>query len=159
MKKIILISEIREFIKALQQKGLKVVATNGCFDILHIGHLRYLKASKQLGDFLVLGLNSDSSVRELKGPSRPINSQEDRAELLLALEPVDCVVVFDQKDASEFLRAVKPDIYTKGKDYLGADASKWPESKVAGELGIQIELIELVPDKSTTKIVHKLDHC
>lgn len=134
----------------------KIVATNGCFDILHVGHLRYLEASKKLGDYLVVGLNSDSSVKQLKGESRPINSQEDRKEMLLGLKAVDEVIIFDEIDACEFLKKVKPDIYTKGGDYSPEEMEKWPEYKLAQELGCKIELIDFVDGKSSTKIIEKL---
>lgn len=134
----------------------KIIATNGCFDILHVGHLRYLGASKKLGDHLVVGLNSDSSVKELKGESRPINSQEDRKEMLLGLEVVDEVIIFDETTACEFLKKVKPDIYTKGGDYSPEEVKNWPEYKTAQELGCKIELIDFVDGKSSTKIIEKL---
>ena len=120
-----------ETIKKLQAQGKKIVATNGCFDILHVGHLRYLEASKALGDVLVVGLNSDKSVKRLKGESRPINNQDDRAEMLLALKPVDFVVIFDEDTAEEFLKSIKPSIYTKGGDYSPSELEKWPEYHVA----------------------------
>ncbi len=152
MNNIFTIAETPHLVAKL--KGQVVVATNGCFDILHVGHLRYLESSKKLGDILVVGLNSDSSVRLLKGSNRPINSEQDRAALLAALKPVDYVVIFDDKDACKFLQAVQPNIYTKGADY--ANTTKWSEYQLAKDLGIKIELIDLVPDKSTTKIVEKL---
>lgn len=134
----------------------KIVATNGCFDVLHVGHLRYLVASKKLGDVLIIGLNSDSSVKQLKGESRPINNQEDRKEMLLGLEAVDEVIIFDEIDACEFLKKVKPDIYTKGGDYSLEEIKNWPEYKTALELGCKIELIDFVDGKSSTKIIETL---
>ena len=134
----------------------KIVATNGCFDILHVGHLRYLEASKKLGDYLVVGLNSDSSVKQLKGESRPINSEEDRKELLLGLKAVDEVIIFNETEACEFLKKVKPDIYTKGGDYSLEEVKNWPEYKTAQELGCKIELIDFVEGKSSTKIIETL---
>ena len=114
---VVKIAEIKSLVERLQAEGKQVVATNGCFDILHRGHLEYLAASRALGDVLVVGMNSDNSVRELKGSGRPINNQEDRAVMLAALKPVDYVVIFDELEASNFLKAVCPDIYTKGADY------------------------------------------
>lgn len=143
-------------LEKLKQEGKKIVATNGCFDILHLGHLRCLEASKKLGDVLVIGLNSDSSIKNLKGSSRPINNQDDRKEMLLGLKPVDQVIIFDELDACEFLRKVKPDIYTKGGDYSQEELENWPEYKVAHELGCKIELIDFVNGKSSTKIIEKL---
>src|SRR6201994_3283611 len=97
--------------------GQTIVFTNGCFDILHTGHVRYLSAAKQLGDILVVGLNGDASVRELKGEGRPLNSQEDRAEVMAALGAVDYVIIFDEKRVDNLLREIRPQIYAKGGDY------------------------------------------
>lgn len=144
-------------IKELKSQGKKIIATNGCFDILHVGHLRYLEKSKALGDVLVVGLNSDASVKRLKGDSRPINSQDDRAEMLLGLKPVDFVVIFEEDTAEEFLKRVKPSIYTKGGDYSPEDLEKWPEYKVAEEIACKIELISFVDGKSSTKIINKIN--
>jgi glycerol-3-phosphate cytidylyltransferase len=152
MKKILTIDEAKKVFAELKAKT--IVATNGCFDILHIGHSRYLSQSRALGDLLVVGLNSDTSVTKLKGPTRPINSQDDRAELLLALRAVDYVVIFSEDDASKFLEAVKPQIYTKGGDY---DLETLPEAKTAKALGTKIVLVELVPDKSTSSTVKRIN--
>jgi rfaE bifunctional protein nucleotidyltransferase chain/domain len=100
-----------------RQIGKRVVATNGCFDILHRGHVTYLRKARELGDILIVGVNSDRSVRELKGPNRPVNTQEDRAVILAALEAVDQVVVFDDLTAEQFLTAVQPHVWVKGGDY------------------------------------------
>lgn len=140
-------------LKELKAQGKKIIATNGCFDVLHLGHLRYLEASKKLGDILVVGLNSDSSVKRLKGSARPINSEYDRSELLLGLKPVDFVIIFEESTACEFLKSVKPDIYTKGGDYSTAEMQNWPEYKTAIELGCKIKLIDFVEGKSSTKII------
>ena len=109
--------QIREKSQELQQQGHKIVATNGCFDVLHIGHTRYLTASKAQGDILILGLNSDASVRAIKGETRPINNEQDRAEVLLALESVDYVVIFSEETACEFLKAAQANIHTKFLSY------------------------------------------
>lgn len=147
--------KIDEIEKVLNEKhpGAKVVATNGCFDVLHVGHLRYLKESKKLADLLVVGLNSDESVKALKGESRPINSELDRAELVAALEPVDYVVIFDEIDACNFLKAVKPSIYSKGGDY---QAENLPEYPTALELGTKIVFVDLIPGKSSSNTIDKL---
>lgn len=144
---------IRKIFVDLRKAGKTIVATNGCFDVLHVGHSRYLSKSKELGDILVVGINSDSSVRRLKGASRPINNQYDRAELLLALDGVDYVVIFEEDDASGFLELVKPHIYTKGGDY---DLSSLPEAGTATALGTKIVLVELVEGKSTTMTIKSL---
>jgi len=140
-----------------RQAGKRIIATNGCFDVLHVGHLRYLQESKNLGDILVVGLNSDSSVKALKGSSRPINSQLDRAELLLGLKPVDFVIIFEETDACNFLNKVKPDVYTKGGDYSPEELKKWPEYKTAQQLGCKIEIISLIEGKSSTQTINKIN--
>src|SRR6201987_6552444 len=129
----------------------RVVFTNGCFDILHVGHVRYLAAARQLGDILVVGLNSDDSVRELKGAGRPLNSEEDRAEVLAALEAVDHVIVFGEKRVSNLVRELAPDVYAKGGDYT-ADSLDPDEVAVLREIGAKIEILPLVPGKSTTRL-------
>jgi D-glycero-beta-D-manno-heptose 1-phosphate adenylyltransferase len=132
--------------------GKTIVFTNGCFDILHAGHVRYLAAAKQLGDILVVGLNSDESVRELKGEGRPLNSQEDRAEVLAALEAVDYVIIFSEKRADNLLRQTRPQVYAKGGDYTVNSLD--PDEVVAlKEIGAKIEILPLVPGRSTSKVV------
>jgi rfaE bifunctional protein nucleotidyltransferase chain/domain len=132
--------------------GKTIVFTNGCFDILHAGHVRYLAAAKRLGDILVVGLNGDESVRELKGEGRPLNSQEDRAEVMAALEAVDYVIIFSEKRADKLLRQVRPRVYAKGGDYTVNSLD--PEEVVAlKEIGAKIEILPLVPGKSTSKLV------
>lgn len=157
--RIISIDELEGFSADLRSSGKKIVASNGCFDILHIGHSRYLQASKSLADVLVLGLNSDESVKRLKGPDRPINNQGDRAELLLNLRSVDYIVIFNDPTAEDFLRRLKPDIYTKGGDYKGSDLEepkrKLPEYGVLSEIGSEIIFLDFVEGKSTTKILER----
>jgi rfaE bifunctional protein nucleotidyltransferase chain/domain len=132
--------------------GKTIVFTNGCFDILHAGHVRYLAAAKQLGDVLVVGLNGDESVRELKGEGRPLNSQEDRAEVLAALEAVDYVIIFSEKRADNLLRQTRPQVYAKGGDYTVNSLD--PDEVVAlKEIGAKIEILLLVPGRSTSKVV------
>lgn len=145
--------DIGEIIKTLKAKGKKVVATNGCFDILHVGHVRYLQKSKSFGDILVVGLNSDISVKILKGETRPINPQEDRAEVLCALACVDYVVMFDEKTPVDLLDLIKPDIYTKGGDYT---LETLPEADVILKNNGKVEFIDFVEGKSTTKIIDKM---
>jgi rfaE bifunctional protein nucleotidyltransferase chain/domain len=127
-----------------------VVATGGCFDLLHAGHVETLRAARALGDRLVVCLNSDASVRRLKGPGRPIVTQDDRARLLLALECVDDVAVFDEDTPVQALRRVRPDIWTKGGDYAGADV---PELAVLEEWGGQAVVLPYVQGRSTTALV------
>jgi rfaE bifunctional protein nucleotidyltransferase chain/domain len=129
-----------------------IVTTNGCFDILHVGHVRYLKQSKVLGDILVVCLNSDDSVKRLKGPERPLNNQNDRAEVMAALECVDYVVIFDEDTPVQYLSQIKPDIHTKGGDY---ELNSLPEAKVIMENGGKVEFISFIEGKSTTNIIAK----
>ena len=133
--------------------GQKVVFTNGCFDLLHVGHVKYLQAARKLGDLLVLGLNTDASIRRLKGPKRPLIGEEERAHILAALDCIDYVVLFDEDTPLELIRTLRPDILVKGADYT-------PEGVVGKELveswGGRVELIQFVDGKSTTNIIEKI---
>ena len=144
--------KISEIVTSLKAKGKKIVFTNGCFDILHVGHVRYLKEAKALGDILILGLNSDSSVKSLKGSNRPINNESDRAEVLSALKAIDYVVIFDEKTAENIVGEIKPDIYAKGGDY---SIDTLPEAKIVAEHGGKTVLLQLVDGKSSTNIINK----
>jgi rfaE bifunctional protein nucleotidyltransferase chain/domain len=135
--------------------GKTIVFTNGCFDILHAGHVRYLAAARQLGDILVVGLNGDASVRELKGEGRPLNSQEDRAEVMAALGAVDYVVIFDEIRVASLLRQVRPQIYAKGGDYTVKSLDP-DEVAALKEIGARIEILPLVPGKSTSKLIQAI---
>src|SRR2546430_3550280 len=115
--KIVELEDLSNRCKNLRSAGKKIVATNGCFDLLHVGHVRYLQAARALGDVLVVGINGDRSVHELKGAGRPITTQSDRAEILAALACVDLVTVFPEIRATNFLAAVRPAVYVKGGDY------------------------------------------
>ncbi|MCC7530761.1 MAG: D-glycero-beta-D-manno-heptose 1-phosphate adenylyltransferase [Candidatus Melainabacteria bacterium] len=137
----------------LRGEGKRIVSTNGCFDILHVGHLRILKQSKELGDILVVGINSDASVKKLKGEDRPINSEDDRAELLSSLECVDIVSIFDEGTPVEFLKVVKPNIHVKGADYKPQDLEETP---IVESFGGKVKILPLVPQKSTTSLVEKI---
>lgn len=147
----------RENIKSLsdilRDGGQRIVFTNGCFDILHAGHVRYLAAARALGDCLVLGLNDDESVRRLKGGKRPINSVRDRAEVLDALISVDYVTIFGEATAETLVSLVRPDIYAKGGDY---DIASLPEAKVVQEYGGRVALIDFLPGRSTTRLIEKI---
>ena len=144
--------KISEIVTSLKAKGKRIVFTNGCFDILHVGHVRYLKEAKALGDILILGLNSDCSVKSLKGSNRPINNEIDRAEVLSALKAIDYVVIFDEKTAENIVGEVKPDIYAKGGDY---SIDTLPEAKIVAEHGGKTVLLQLVDGKSSTNIINK----
>ncbi len=153
--KIVTLAEAPAFRATLKKGERRLVATNGCFDLLHVGHLRYLTEARAFGDFLWVGLNGDASVRELKGPNRPINSEEDRAQLLAAWRVVDAVTIFPEVRATSFLCAVQPDVYVKGGDYTVASLNA-EEGAALRECGAQIEIVSLVPGKSTTNLVKKM---
>ena len=137
-----------------KKQNKKTVFTNGCFDILHIGHVRYLKESAKFGDILIVGLNSDLSVKRLKGETRPINNESDRAELLSELSFVDYIVIFEENTPENLLDEIKPDIYTKGADYT---LETLPEAKVVMKNGGHVEFINLVAGKSTTNVIKKIE--
>ncbi len=133
----------------LKKRGKKIVFTNGCFDILHVGHVKYLEEAKSYGDVLIVGLNSDASVKRIKGPSRPVNPQEDRAYILAALETVDYVVIFEDDTPYDLIKAVQPHILVKGGDYEG-------KTVVGQDIADELRLVQFVDGKSTTKIIEKI---
>jgi len=145
--------DIAKFCEILRQGGQKVVFTNGCFDILHAGHVTYLEAAKAQGDVLVLGLNTDESVRRLKGPERPIISELDRAKVVGALKAVDYVVLFGEQTAEAVIAEVKPDVYVKGGDYT---LDTLPEAKIVQSYGGKVAFIDMVEGRSTTNIINKI---
>lgn len=147
---------VSDLIKSLKAQGKTIVTTNGCFDILHVGHVRYLQATKAFADVMVVCLNSDVSVKKIKGPDRPINSENDRAEILCALECVDYVVLFDESSPVDLLCEMKPDVYTKGADYT---IETLPEAKPVMENGGRVEFISFVEGKSTTNVIKKIGTC
>lgn len=140
-------------IEEMKNSGKKVVFTNGCFDILHVGHLRYMNEAKKQGDFLVVGVNSDASVKRLKGESRPINNEIDRAEMLSGLKAVDITVIFEEDTPMELIDALKPSIHVKGGDYRKEDL---PETPVVEKHGGEVRILNFVEGKSTTNIVNKI---
>lgn len=146
----------REWLAGARAQSRRVVCTNGCFDILHSGHVAYLEGARSLGDVLLVGMNSDSSVRGLKGPGRPVNGEQDRARVLAALECVDGVCIFTGKRADRFLELVSPDIYVKGGDYT-LETLDPGERSVLESCGAEIRFIDMVPGKSTTLILQKRD--
>ena len=127
--------------------------TNGCFDILHIGHIRYLQEAKKLGDILIVGLNSDASVKRIKGPERPVNSEQDRAELLCALGCVDYVVIFEEDTPIDLIIKVQPDVLVKGGDYINEYVVGTKEVEARGG---ELVLIPFVEGRSTTNIIKKI---
>lgn len=147
--------EIIDIVKKGQQEGKTYVVTNGCFDILHVGHVRYLQKTKEFADKLIVMLNSDVSVKALKGEGRPINNENDRAEILSALSCVDYVVLFDEKSPAKLLEDIKPDVYTKGADYT---LETLPEREIVLRNNIKVEFIEFVQGKSTTNVINKINN-
>ncbi len=145
--------DLRALIDTIHHAGKTVVTTNGCFDILHVGHVRYLEKTKTFGDFLIVLLNSDKSVKNIKGPSRPINNENDRAEILSALRCVDYVVLFDEDSPRDLLDEMKPDVYTKGADYT---METLPEADIMKKNGTRVEFIKFVEGKSTTNTIKKM---
>lgn len=142
-----------KLIEELKKQNKKVVFTNGCFDILHVGHLTYLNEAKRQGDILIVGVNSDSSVKRLKGENRPINGEVDRAELLCGLKAVDYTVIFPEDTPCELLDDLKPSIHVKGGDYEKDDL---PETKIVEKNGGEVRILGFVEGKSTTNIVNKI---
>ena len=140
---------------ALRTAGRRLVVTNGCFDLLHRGHVTYLDNARQLGDALLVGLNADASVRELKGPQRPVNSEDDRATVVAALASVDGVCIFTDTAATKFLAAAQPDIYVKGGDYT-LETLNQDERRAVESAGGKIILVPFVPGKSTTGLLEKI---
>jgi D-beta-D-heptose 7-phosphate kinase/D-beta-D-heptose 1-phosphate adenosyltransferase len=144
-----------------QQTGERGVFTNGCFDLLHLGHIRYLEQARRLGDFLIMGLNSDESVRKLKGLGRPLVPEQGRAEILAALSCIDYVTIFDGPTAGPLIDLLQPAIYVKGGDYTGVqdgmpDMTRLPEAKHVQAYGGIIRLISYLPHHSTTELIAKI---
>lgn len=146
-------AEAKAYIDILKKHGKRTVFTNGCFDILHRGHIEYLSAAKSLGDMLIIGLNSDSSVKRLKGENRPVNAEQDRAYVLDALEAVDIVVIFEEDTAEAIIDFIKPDIYAKGRDYT---LETLPEAKIVTSYGGKTELLKFVEGYSTTNTIERM---
>ncbi len=140
-------------IASYHRMGKRIVFTNGCFDILHRGHVSYLNTAKSFGDVLIIGLNSDHSVRRLKGENRPINSLEDRAQILSALSCVDHIIPFDGDTPIDLIRMIKPDIYVKGGDYT---KEQLPEAPVVEKLGGRVEILPYLADRSTTGVIERI---
>ncbi len=147
-------AELAAFREKLGARGQRLVFTNGCFDLLHVGHVRYLQAARALGDALVVAVNGDASVRALKGPTRPVNGEEDRAEVLAALACVDAVTIFHEERVTDLVRAIRPQVYAKGGDYTVASLDAG-ERAALEEIGAEIRILPLVPGKSTTAILER----
>jgi D-glycero-beta-D-manno-heptose 1-phosphate adenylyltransferase len=147
--------QLSEWRAAMRKSGRRVVVTNGCFDLLHPGHVTYLEAARNLGDALLIGLNSDASVRELKGPGRPLNPEQDRAAVVAALESVSGLCLFHERTATRFLAAAQPDIYVKGGDYT-LETLNQDERRTVESAGGRIVIMPLVPGSSTTALLQRI---
>ena len=144
--------QLRQRVAEWRRAGESVVFANGCFDLLHVGHVRYLQAAKALGGRLVVAVNSDESVRRLKGEGRPLMPDTERAEILAALEPVDAVTIFPEPDVRALLRAIRPDVHAKGTDY---SADSVPERDVVQEYGGRVEIVGDPKDHSATELIRR----
>jgi D-glycero-beta-D-manno-heptose 1-phosphate adenylyltransferase len=153
-KKILKLEEVARWRETLRSEGRTLVVTNGCFDILHAGHVVYLAAASREGDVLLVGANGDASVRELKGESRPVNSETDRATVLAALASVGAVTIFAELDALRLLELTKPDVYVKGGDYT-IDTINQPERRLVESQGGRIVILPGVEGRSTTAILER----
>ena len=153
--KVLTLAQAARWAAAVHRRGQRVVATNGCFDLLHYGHVNYLQRARKLGDLLVVGLNSDASARQLKGRARPLVRQQHRAAVLAALACVDAVVIFNESRAHRFLAAVRPDVYVKAGDYT-AKTLDAAERAVLAKLGARIRIVPFVRGFSTTGLIAKI---
>ena len=149
------LDELAQLSESLRADGKRLVVTNGCFDLLHVGHIRYLQAARRLGDALAVGVNGDASVRALKGAGRPLNDEDDRAEILAALSAVDHVAIFPEERATEFLRRVRPAIYVKGGDYT-PETLHAEERATLQEIGAEIRIIPFEQGYSTTGLIEQM---
>ncbi len=154
-KKIVSLEKLADWRNGVRTSGSKVVVTNGCFDLIHLGHVTYLEAARNLGDLLLVGVNGDQAVRELKGPDRPVNTEADRAAVLAALQCVDAVCIFPERTATRFLSVAQPEVYVKGGDYT-LDTLNQEERRAVESAGGRIALLQLVPGKSTTALLKKI---
>jgi rfaE bifunctional protein nucleotidyltransferase chain/domain len=153
--KIVGLEELSQRSKQLRAAGKKLVATNGCFDLLHVGHVRYLQRARALGDLLAVGLNGDRSVHELKGERRPVTAERDRAEILAALQCVDLVTIFPETRATQFIAASHPAIYVKGGDY-SLETLNEKERKYLKEIGAEIRIIPFEAGYSTSRLLEQI---
>lgn len=153
MRKLVSKNKLLKIIKEMKRCGKKIVFTNGCFDIIHAGHVRYLQRAKKYGDLLIVGLNSDTSVKKIKGKTRPINNQNDRAEVLSALDCVDFVTIFNEETPEKLIQDIKPDVLVKGAD--------WKGKRIAGEdivlaKGGRVVFLPYLKGRSTTEIIQRI---
>ena len=153
--KILTLEQLPQWREQLRAAGKRLVVTNGCFDLLHRGHVTYLESARNLGDALLLGLNADASVRELKGAQRPVNSEADRASVIASLESVSGVCIFPERTAEKFLALAQPDIYAKGGDYTIESLNK-DERRLVERFGGNVVIRPIVAGKSTTSLLEKI---
>ncbi len=154
MGKVLKLQDLLQKVSEAKADMKTIVTTNGCFDIIHAGHVRYLKEAKTLGDLLIVCLNSDESIRRLKGPERPLNCEADRAEVLASLSSVDYVVIFEEDTPSEVLEKIKPDIHVKGGDYT---EETLPEAPIIKKGGGIVKFIPLLEGRSTTGLINRIN--
>ena len=154
-EKILTHDQLKRRVEKWRKSGEKITLANGCFDVLHVGHVRYVKAAKELGGKLIVAVNSDDSVRGLKGEGRPHMPENERAEILAALADVDAVVIFSEPDVRPLIREIHPDIQAKGTDYTPENV---PERDVVAELGGRVEIVGDPKDHSATEILRKMEH-
>ncbi len=153
-KRIATLQELIEWLPGWRATGKRLVLTNGTFDILHVGHVRYLQAARAMGDILVVGINSDASARGYKGPNRPVVPQDERAEIVAALRCVDFVTIFDEPTAIGLVQALHPDIYVKGGDYDGS--KPLPEAEAVRAYGGEVRIVPFVPGHSASRIIGEM---
>ncbi len=156
MGTLVSIGEAQNVRQALRAQGKTAVFTNGIFDLLHVGHVRYLQAARELGDALFVGLNSDASTRRLRGPTRPLVPQAERAEMLCALTSVDYVVIFEEQTAERLVRILRPDIYAKGGDYLPPQDKALPEAPAVESYGGRVVILPYSAGHSTSALVARI---
>lgn len=154
-QKLVVWEDLPNWRAEFRARGQRLVVTNGCFDLLHLGHVTYLENARNLGDALLIGLNSDESVHQLKGPTRPVNPESERAAVVAALQSVDGVCIFAERTAARFLSVAQPDIYVKGGDYT-LETLNQQERQIVEQAGGKVVVIPVVPGKSTTALLEKI---
>jgi len=154
VKKIFSREELKRHVQTWRGNGEKITLANGCFDLLHVGHIRYLHAARQLGGKLIVAINSDESVRKLKGAGRPLMPAEERAEILGALSDVDAVVIFSEPDVRALIREIRPDFHAKGTDYTALSV---PEREVVIECGGRVEIVGDPKDHSASEVIRRME--
>jgi rfaE bifunctional protein nucleotidyltransferase chain/domain len=156
MRRVLTLSELLEMRPAWREAGLRVVLTNGTFDLLHIGHVRYLEAARSFGDLLVVGINSDASVRAYKEPGRPVVPEDERAEIVASLRCVDYITIFAEPTAIELVKALQPDVYAKGGDYAPG-GKPLPEAEAVQAYGGEVRIIPFVQGHSASELIRRLE--